>query len=110
MKPLTIIAFGDVPVADLAGAGHAVHAADSLSKAVAIAEQLDPDVSIVPPTLDGFRLARMLSWVRGTPSVALHDSPLPADSAGLPDNVRFAPSCDLVRAVQAVVSRRTHRS
>ena len=72
MKPLRILAYGEVAVDVLEAAGHAVRRADTLTKAVAAAEETAPDVLVHAErdaSGDGCRLARMLHWVRGTPAV-----------------------------------------
>lgn len=93
MKPLRILAYGKVPVDVLEAAGHAVLRADTLTKAVATAEEAAPDLLVHPatdPAGDGPRLARMLAWVRGTPAVEVHDG-MATDG--------------LLRAVRAAASR-----
>jgi hypothetical protein len=93
MKPLRILAYGKVPVDVLEAAGHAVLRADTLTKAVATAEETSPDLLVHPavdPAGDGPRLARMLAWVRGTPAVEVVDG---------------MPSDGLLRAVRAATTR-----
>jgi hypothetical protein len=93
MKPLRILAYGNVAVDVLEAAGHAVRRADTLTKAVAAAEETSPDVLIHAEhdgSGDSGRLARMLQWVRGTPAVEV--------PAGMP-------TTHLLHAVRAAVGR-----
>ncbi len=93
MKPLRILAYGEVAIDVLEAAGHAVRRADTLTKAVAAAEETAPDVLVHADrdaSGDSCRLARMLLWVRGTPAVEV--------PSGMP-------SAHLLHAVRAAATR-----